>query len=234
MFVERVSGKPQEQPAAATAGGGAKEARLYARAPESAEKITKIQSVQEKEGICKKKATRWTRGEIHRNEERFRHLSDKVDKNKMDDAEMGAELQGLQAGEERRGCNASQAVDCCLETMVEQIVALGADQAPNFLKKFEAYIPHVQMSEKERGRRNSEYEQEQDKASPQLALSASSGCNEGTPATSLELDLPRFRGALGESGGAGKTGTAKGERKRSLSNSPSRRPMEDDASLEDL
>ena len=103
-----------------------------------------------------------------------------------------------------------------------------------FLKKFEAYIPHVQMSEKERGRRTSEYEQEQDKASPQLALSASSGCNEGTPASSLELDLPRVRGALGDSGGAGKTGTAKGERKRSLSNSPSRRPMEDDASLEDL
>ena len=53
------------------------------------------------------------------------------------------------------------------------------------------------------GRRNGEDEQEQDKASQQLALSASSGCKEGTPASSLELDLPRIRSALGECGGAG-------------------------------
>ena len=37
-----------------------------------------------------------------------------------------------------------------------------------------------QMSGREGGRRNSENEQEQDKASQQLALSASSGCNEGS------------------------------------------------------
>ena len=69
------------------------------------------------------------------------------------------------------------------------------------------------------GRRNSEDEQEQGKASQQLAVSVS-GWNEGTPAGSLELDLPRVRGALGECGGAGKS-------KRSLSNSPSRLPMKD-------
>ena len=34
--------------------------------------------------------------------------------------------------------------------------------------------------------------------------SASSGRNEGTPASSLELDLPRVQGAFGECGGAGK------------------------------
>ena len=79
-----------------------------------------------------------------------------------------------------------------------------------------------------------EDEQEQDKASQQFSLSASSGCNEGTPACSLELDLPRVRGALGECGGAGKSSAAKDERKRPLSNSPSRLPMEEDASLEDL
>ena len=49
------------------------------------------------------------------------------------------------------------------------------------------------MPGREEGRRNSEDEQEQDKASQQLALSAPSGCNEGTPASSLELDLPRVR-----------------------------------------
>ena len=101
----------------------------------------KFKAFRIKEGKCKKKATRRIREGIHRNEERFRHLSDKVDKNKMADAEMGAELQGLQAGEERRGCNVSQAVDCCLETMVEQIVALGADQAPNFPQEVRGLYP---------------------------------------------------------------------------------------------
>ena len=65
------------------------------------------------------------REEIEWKEERFTQLSDKVDKNTMADAETETELQGLQAGEERRGSNASQAVECCLETMVEQIFALG-------------------------------------------------------------------------------------------------------------
>ena len=78
-----------------------------------------------------------------------------------------------------------------------------------------------QMPGREEGKRNSEDEQEQEQASQQLALSASSGCKEGTPASSLEFDLPRVRSALGECGGAGKSGSAKDERKRFLSNSPS-------------
>ena len=169
----------------------------------------------------------------------------------MVDAEMEAELQGLQAGEERRGSNASQAVDCCMETMVDQFFAMGADQARS---KFDAlcqvYIPLLlhggrvatgygigsesngglgpkspkrngkeQMPGKGGGRRNGEDEREQGNASQQLALSASGGCNEGTSANSLELYLPRVRGALGDCEGAGKPGTAR-DRKRSLSNSP--------------
>ena len=55
------------------------------------------------------------REEIDRNEERFRLLSDKVDKNRMADAEMAAEHQGLQAGGERRGRDASQTCNCCME-----------------------------------------------------------------------------------------------------------------------
>ena len=47
---------------------------------------------------------------------------------------MEAERLGLQAGEERRGSNASEAVDCCLE----QVFALGADQARS---KFEVMCP---------------------------------------------------------------------------------------------
>ena len=50
-------------------------------------------------------------------EERFRLLSDKVDKNRVSDAEMESELQGLQAGEKRRGSNASQTGDCCMEAL---------------------------------------------------------------------------------------------------------------------
>ena len=48
----------------------------------------KFKAFRIKEGICKKTVTRRIREEIHRNEERFRHLSDTVDKNKMADAEM--------------------------------------------------------------------------------------------------------------------------------------------------
>ena len=119
----------------------------------------------------------------------------------MVDAGMAAEPQGLQAGDERRGSNASQAVDCCMETMVEQVFAMGADQARSkfdamyqvFFKKFEAFShTSVQMPGKG-GRRNSEDEQEHGKASQQLALSASGGRNEGTPASSLELHLLRVR-----------------------------------------
>ena len=58
-------------------------------------------------------------------------------------------------------------------------------------------------------------------------LLPSGGCSEGTPESSLELDLPRDRSALGECGGAGKSSAAKDERKRLLSNSPSRLPLEE-------
>ena len=56
----------------------------------------------QKESAAAQEEMRKIREEIDRNEERFRQLSDKVDKNKMVDAEMAAELQGLQTGEERR------------------------------------------------------------------------------------------------------------------------------------
>ena len=40
---------------------------------------------------------------------------------------MAAELQSLQAGEEGRGSNASQTGDCCLEEMLQRIIALGTN-----------------------------------------------------------------------------------------------------------
>ena len=91
-----------------------------------------------------------------------------------------------------------------METRVESVFAMGADQARS---EFDAQVPG------KGGRRNSEDEQEQGKASRAGAL------KEGTPASSSELDLPRVRGAHGECGGAGKSG-ADNERKRPLSNFP--------------
>ena len=57
-------------------------------------------------------------------------------------------------------------VDCCMETMVEQLFAMGPDQANSkfdavwqvFCKKFEAFTPSAQMPGKGGGRRNSEDE----------------------------------------------------------------------------
>ena len=72
------------------------------------------------------------------------------------------------------------------------------------------------MPEREGERRSSEGEQKQDKASQGLALSASGEGNEGTPVSSLELDLPRVQGALGECGGAGKSGTPGDRKKRPI------------------
>ena len=103
----------------------------------------------ERESLASKEEMRKLREYIDWKEERFRLLSDKVDKNRMADAKMEAELQGLQAGEERRGSTASQAVDCCLETVVEQIFAMGTDQARStfdafsqiFFKRFETFAP---------------------------------------------------------------------------------------------
>ena len=82
-------------------------------------------SIPLKESLAAREEMRKLREEIECKEECFSLLADKVDKNTMADAETQAELQGLQAGEERRSSNASQAVECCLETMVEQIFALG-------------------------------------------------------------------------------------------------------------
>ena len=120
----------------------------------------------QKENAAAQEEMRKIKEENDRNEERFWQLSDKVDKNKMSDAEMAAELQRLQAGEERRGSNASQTGDCCWEALVEQRFVLGVDQARSkFCKKFEACVPSEQMSGKEEGRRNSGDGQEHGRAS---------------------------------------------------------------------
>ena len=147
----------------------------------------------------------------------------------MADAEMKAELQGLQAGEDRKGSNASQAVDCCLETMVEQVFAVGTDQARSkfdafcliFFRRFETFTSLAQMPGREEGRRDSENEQEQGRSSQQLVLPTPGGTNQDAPASSLELDLHRVRGVPGESESAGRS-SKQGDPKRGPSRSPGR------------
>ena len=101
----------------------------------------KRQSIQDKRRNLQKESTatkekmRKIREEIIWKEERFRLLSDKFDKNRVADAEMEAELQGLQAGEERRGSNASQTCNCCLEEAWQHLVALGGNQNGGLVTK---------------------------------------------------------------------------------------------------
>ena len=151
------------------------------------------------------------REDIDWKEERFRPPSDEVDKNRTAGADMDAELQGLQVGEGRRGSNASQAVVCCLEMMLEQIFVLGADQAR---AKFEVMCQMFLLKNRDpvcadgrrRRRKKKTVNMNKSKAGPrqQLVLPAPGGFNEGTPESCMELDLPRVRSGQGESGGAGK------------------------------
>ena len=95
--------------------------------------------------------------EIGWKEERFTLLADKEDKNRMADAEMEAELQGLQA-EEERGSNASQTGDGCLEALWQQLIALGANGIEAFARMLhrEMGAAQGQMPGREEGRRDSE------------------------------------------------------------------------------
>ena len=117
------------------------------------------------EEFCRKKVSqqkeemRKIKEEIDWKEGRFCLLSDKVDKNRMADAEMEAELQGLQAGEERKGSNASQTWDSCLEALWQQIAVVCAALGPNqvdalanaVLQRFKQFRSRCQEKMKEEG-----------------------------------------------------------------------------------
>ena len=81
--------------------------------------------------------------ELKQKEERILFLSSKVDKNKMQDAEMAAE--------ERRGRNASQTGDCCLE----EFISLGANRIETFVQRFHRDMGTAQgqVPGREEGRR---------------------------------------------------------------------------------
>ena len=164
-----------------------------------------------KEEISKKKVPRQKQrfGSSERmsskEKERILFSSDKVDKNKVADAKMAAELQGLQAGGERRGGDVSHTGDSCLEEMLQKVITLGTNGVEVLFQRARREMGALpkQMPGGEEGRRDNKNEQEQGRTSQLLVLLAPGGFNEGTPVGGMELDLPRVRGAHSECGGAG-------------------------------
>ena len=111
--------------------------------------------------------------------------------------------------------------DCCLETMLEQMFALWADQARS---EFRVVCMRRCQEKEETVKMNKSYS----------GWLLPGGTNEGTPASSMELDLPHVPGVQGEVGGATKSGAEKWAKQKTDPKSPSRCPMEEDAFLEDL
>ena len=135
----------------------------------------RYQASSTKEEACRKTVPQQTKrsGSSKRSSSKKSSVSDKVDKNKMAGADMAAELKRLQAGEERRGSNASQTGDCCMEALWQQIIVLGTNQAEAMSQRYrEMGAIQGQMPGREEGRRNSEDKQEQNKASQQSAGTA--------------------------------------------------------------
>ena len=193
----------------------------------------KIESLQDKRrnlqthSIAAEEEMRKLQEEIRQKKERHLFLSNKIDKNKMQDAEMVAKLQSLQAGEERKGSDASQTGGGCLEEMLQRVIALGTNGVEVLLVRREMGAAQGQMPGREEGRRSSEDEQEQGRISQQLVLPTPARINQGAPAISLELELPRVRSVPGEGGTAGRSGT-QGDRKRGPSRSPGRHSMDEE------
>ena len=107
------------------------------------------------------------RQETDRKEGRFRLLSDKVDKNRMAHAETSGT-----ASWRRKESDPSQAVDCCLEEVLQKVIALGTNGVEVLFQRVRRGMGALpeQMPGGEEGRRNSENEQEQGRTSQQLVL----------------------------------------------------------------
>ena len=96
----------------------------HARTPESAENIEKDTASRTKEDICRKTVPQRKKrcGSSKRSSSKKRSVTFLLSEN-------SAELQRLHAGEARRGSNASQTIDCCMEALWQKIIA-GRSYAP--------------------------------------------------------------------------------------------------------
>ena len=146
--------------------------------------------------------------EIDWKEERLRLLSDKVDENRMADAEM-------EAGQSFKDCKLEKKDEAAMLRR-QEIAAwrpYGSKLLPNqidalanavFQRFKESGAVQEQMPGRDERRRTSEEEQEQGRASQQVALPTPGWVNQVAPASSLELDLSRVRCVSGEGGSAGR------------------------------
>ena len=82
-----------------------------------------------KDAVAAEEEMRKVREEIDFREARCLQLSNKSSGNRMAAEDVEEELWGLQAGEERRGGYASQANECCLDAVAEQLFTMGAARA---------------------------------------------------------------------------------------------------------
>ena len=91
------------------------------------ERSKKIQSIQDKKRNLQKENV-VAEEDVKQKEERVLFCRTKSKNDRTED-EMEAELQSLQAGEERTGSNASQGVNCRMEAVAEQLGIMGAEKA---------------------------------------------------------------------------------------------------------
>ena len=105
----------------------------------------------QKDNTAAEEEMRKLQEELKQKEERVLYLSNKIDKTKMQDADMAAELRSFQPGEERRGRNASQTGDGCM-------VAKGSNV------KWERHKGRCQEEKKEEAVKTNKSETRQDRA----------------------------------------------------------------------
>ena len=96
----------------------------------------KLQSLQNKKQQCQKNVGTWAEKNEQLRTSIEEHQADMEDNGQgfwaetWVEAELDLEITGLQAGEGRRGSNASQSNGCCFDaTILQQYVAMGAEQA---------------------------------------------------------------------------------------------------------
>ena len=140
----------------------------------------------------------------------------------------------MQAGGERRGSNASKTGDHCMEEVLQQVIALGANRMEALFQRVRRDMGAFAVADAKKGRRNSEDEQEKEKPDSSWCYQRQAGSMKALQRAVWSLIFlvwactRRMRRSREESG------TAK-DRRRSRSYTPrSRSPMEEDASLGEL
>ena len=148
-------------------------------------KSQKIQSIQDKRKICRKRA--W------RQDKKCGTSEKKLSGRKS--ASHCCRTKSTKTQWQMR--NASQTGDSQLPPSVQQWVQTRSMPWPMLSSKGSRKVEQFRSICQEEMKEESEVEQEQGIASQQVALPTPGGVNRVAPASSLELDLPRVRGVPG-------------------------------------